>query len=94
MALWKADVLVINETGYIPLDRMEADIFRNLASDLYERSSVMIASKRISMNGQRCQLYLQQNAQAYVPKAEMRKGVFWILKRSSGHPAIRSQIGI
>jgi len=42
----KADVVVIDEIGYTPIDRKEANLFFNLISELYERTSVVITSNK------------------------------------------------
>jgi DNA replication protein DnaC len=42
----RSDVLVIDEIGYTPIDRKEANLFFNLVSELYERSSVIITSNK------------------------------------------------
>lgn len=42
----KSDVVVIDEIGYTPIDRKEANLFFNLISELYERTSVVITSNK------------------------------------------------
>jgi len=42
----KSDVLIIDEIGYTPIDRKEANLFFSLVSQLYERSSVVITSNK------------------------------------------------
>ena len=42
----KSHVLVIDEIGYTPIDRKEANLFFNLASELYERTSIIITSNK------------------------------------------------
>ena len=42
----KSDVVVIDEIGYTPIDRKEANLFFNLVSELYERTSVIITSNK------------------------------------------------
>jgi DNA replication protein DnaC len=42
----KAHVLVIDEIGYTPIDRKEANLFFNLVSELYERTSIIITSNK------------------------------------------------
>ena len=42
----KAHVLVIDEIGYTPIERKEANLFFNLVSELYERASVIITSNK------------------------------------------------
>lgn len=42
----KSHVLVIDEIGYTPIDRKEANLFFNLVSELYERTSIVITSNK------------------------------------------------
>jgi DNA replication protein DnaC len=42
----KSDVLIIDEIGYTPINRKEANLFFNLISELYERSSIIITSNK------------------------------------------------
>jgi DNA replication protein DnaC len=42
----KSHVLVIDEIGYTPIDRKEANMFFNLVSELYERTSIIITSNK------------------------------------------------
>jgi len=42
----KADLLVIDEIGYTPIDRKEANLFFNLVSEVYERSSIIVTSNK------------------------------------------------
>jgi len=42
----KADVIIIDEIGYTPIDRKEANLFFNLISELYEKRSVIITSNK------------------------------------------------
>lgn len=42
----KSHVLVIDEIGYTPIDRKEANLFFNLVSELYERASIIITSNK------------------------------------------------
>lgn len=42
----KADVVIIDEIGYTPIERREANLFFNLISELYERSSIIITSNK------------------------------------------------
>jgi DNA replication protein DnaC len=44
--IMKAHVLVIDEIGYTPIDRKEANLFFNLVSELYERTSIIITSNK------------------------------------------------
>ena len=42
----KSTMLIIDEIGYTPIDRKEANLFFNLISELYERSSIIITSNK------------------------------------------------
>jgi len=42
----KSDVIIIDEIGYTPIDRKEANLFFNLISELYEKRSVIITSNK------------------------------------------------
>lgn len=42
----KANVLIIDEIGYTPIDRQEANLFFNLISELYERTSIILTSNK------------------------------------------------
>ena len=42
----KSSMLIIDEIGYTPIDRKEANLFFNLISELYERSSIVITSNK------------------------------------------------
>ena len=42
----RSSLLIIDEIGYTPIDRKEANLFFNLISELYERSSVIITSNK------------------------------------------------
>ncbi len=44
--IMKSSLLIIDEIGYTPIDRKEANLFFNLISELYERSSVIITSNK------------------------------------------------
>ncbi len=44
--IMKSHVLVIDEIGYTPIDRREANLFFNLVSELYERTSMIITSNK------------------------------------------------
>jgi DNA replication protein DnaC len=44
--IMKADVLIIDEIGYTPIDRKEANLFFSLVSELYERASIIITSNK------------------------------------------------
>ena len=40
----KSDLVIIDEIGYTPIERKEANLFFNLISELYEKASVIITS--------------------------------------------------
>ena len=42
----KANLLIIDEIGYTPIDRKEANLFFNLISEMYEKKSVIITSNK------------------------------------------------
>jgi len=42
----KSDVLIIDEIGYTPIERREANLFFNLISEMYEKQSVIITSNK------------------------------------------------
>lgn len=42
----KSDCVVIDEIGYTPIDRREANLFFNLVSELYEKKSIIITSNK------------------------------------------------
>lgn len=42
----KSQVLIIDEVGYTPIDRKEANLFFNLVSQLYERTSIILTSNK------------------------------------------------
>jgi DNA replication protein DnaC len=44
--IMRSHVLVIDEIGYTPIDRREANLFFNLVSELYERTSMIITSNK------------------------------------------------
>ena len=44
--LLKSDLVIIDEIGYTPIERKEANLFFNLISELYEKSSVLITSNK------------------------------------------------
>ena len=39
-------LLIIDEIGYTPIDRKEANLFFNLVSELYEKKSIIITSNK------------------------------------------------
>lgn len=42
----KSHILIIDEIGYTPIDRREANTFFNLISELYERTSIILTSNK------------------------------------------------
>ncbi|HOH38549.1 MAG TPA: ATP-binding protein, partial [Spirochaetota bacterium] len=42
----KCDLLIIDEIGYSPIDRKEANLFFNLTSEMYERNSIIVTSNK------------------------------------------------
>jgi DNA replication protein DnaC len=42
----KSDLVIIDEIGYTPIDKKEANLFFNLISELYEKKSVIITSNK------------------------------------------------
>jgi len=42
----KSDLIIIDEIGYSPIERKEANLFFNLISELYEKKSVIITSNK------------------------------------------------
>jgi DNA replication protein DnaC len=42
----KVDLVIIDEIGYTPIERKEANLFFNLVSELYEKSSLIITSNK------------------------------------------------
>jgi DNA replication protein DnaC len=42
----KADLIIIDEIGYTPIEKKEANLFFNLISELYEKASVIITSNK------------------------------------------------
>jgi DNA replication protein DnaC len=44
--IMKSNVLIIDEIGYTPIDRKEANLFFNLISELYENASIVITSNK------------------------------------------------
>lgn len=42
----KSDVLIIDEIGYTPIDRKEANLFFSLISELYEKTSIILTSNK------------------------------------------------
>jgi len=44
--IMKSDLTIIDEIGYTPIERKEANLFFNLISELYEKSSIIITSNK------------------------------------------------
>lgn len=44
--IMKSSLLIIDEIGYTPIDRKEANLFFSLVSELYERTSIIITSNK------------------------------------------------
>jgi len=44
--LSKSDLVIIDEIGYTPIERTEANLFFTFVSDLYERASIVITSNK------------------------------------------------
>ena len=42
----RSDALIIDEIGYTPIDRREANLFFNLISELYEKKSIILTSNK------------------------------------------------
>jgi DNA replication protein DnaC len=42
----KSDLIIIDEIGYSPIDKKEANLFFNIISELYEKKSVIITSNK------------------------------------------------
>ncbi|MCK4797347.1 MAG: IS21-like element helper ATPase IstB [Candidatus Omnitrophica bacterium] len=42
----KSNLFIIDEIGYTPIDRKEANLFFNLISEMYEKSSIIITSNK------------------------------------------------
>ena len=42
----KSDLVIIDEIGYSPIERKEANLFFNLVSELYEKKSIIITSNK------------------------------------------------
>jgi DNA replication protein DnaC len=42
----KSDLIIIDEIGYTPIDRKEANLFFSLISELYEKQSILITSNK------------------------------------------------
>jgi len=44
--LMKSDLVIIDEIGYTPIEKREANLFFNMISELYEKASVIITSNK------------------------------------------------
>lgn len=44
--MMKADLIIIDEIGYTPIEKKEANLFFNLVSEMYEKTSVLITSNK------------------------------------------------
>tara|TARA_Y100000031_G_C8234947_1_gene392770 strand:- start:162 stop:911 length:750 start_codon:yes stop_codon:yes gene_type:complete len=44
--IMKSNMLIIDEIGYTPIEKREANLFFNLISELYEKSSIVITSNK------------------------------------------------
>ncbi len=44
--MMKADLIIIDEIGYIPIEKKEANLFFNLVSEMYEKTSILITSNK------------------------------------------------
>jgi DNA replication protein DnaC len=44
--IMKSDLIIIDEIGYTPIERKEANLFFNLVSELYEKASLVITSNK------------------------------------------------
>ena len=42
----KANLIIIDEIGYTPIDKKEANLFFNLISEVYEKSSIILTSNK------------------------------------------------
>jgi len=44
--IMKSDLVIIDEIGYTPIEKREANLFFNLISELYEKASVIVTSNK------------------------------------------------
>lgn len=44
--IMKSDMFIIDEIGYTPIEKREANLFFNLVSELYEKTSIIITSNK------------------------------------------------
>ncbi len=42
----KSNVVIIDEIGYTPIEKREANLFFNILSELYEKASIIITSNK------------------------------------------------
>lgn len=42
----KSNLVIIDEIGYTPIERKEANLFFNLISELYEKTSIILTSNK------------------------------------------------
>jgi len=42
----KSDLVIIDEIGYTPIEKREANLFFNLISELYEKTSLIVTSNK------------------------------------------------
>ena len=43
--IMKSNLVIIDEIGYTPIEKKEANLFFNMISELYEKASIIITSK-------------------------------------------------
>ena len=44
--IMKSDVIIIDEIGYTPIERREANLFFNMISEMYEKLSIVVTSNK------------------------------------------------
>ena len=44
--LLSSNVFILDEIGYTPIDKVEANLFFNLISELYEKASIILTSNK------------------------------------------------
>ena len=44
--IMKSDLVIIDEIGYTPIEKREANLFFNLISELYEKTSLIVTSNK------------------------------------------------
>ena len=42
----KSDLIIIDEIGYTPIEKREANLFFNLISETYEKASIIVTSNK------------------------------------------------